>query len=246
LAGAIWLWRHDRKRATVFGGVGLTLVLGVSSTLELATGAFVANAVLANANPFGVEPLTSNLGMLALFQGGPIAVAVMYFVDRARHWRTAEDKLLACFGGASLLPLVGLAKVGSNHNQWIEFAAATSVLATLGLWAGLRRWVVGANSAAAVVPLLLLAVHVSTVRRWSIPPRSESRARSGRTPDASRRSPPSSSESARSRHRSWRTRSTSSPWPVGRSYSSLTSSASCRPRVGGTPAPSSTGSAGGT
>jgi hypothetical protein len=163
LAGVLWLWRRDRKRAAVFGGVGLTIVLSVSVTLELTTGAFLANVVLANANPFGVEPLTSNLGMLALFQGGPIAVAILYLLDRTRHRQTAEDELLALFWGASLLPLVGLAKVGSNHNHWIEFAAATSVLATLGLWAGLRRWVVDTNRAGAIAPLLLLAVHVATV-----------------------------------------------------------------------------------
>jgi hypothetical protein len=35
---------------------------------------------------------------------------------------------------AAAVPLVGLAKVGSNHNYWIELAAAASVLATHDLW----------------------------------------------------------------------------------------------------------------
>ena len=163
LAGVLWLWRRDRRRAAIFGGTGLVIVLGTSATLELATGAFVINVVLVNANPFGTEPLASNLGMLALFQAGPIAVALLYLLERARHRRAAEDELLALYWGATLLPLVGLAKVGSNHNHWIEFAAATSALATLGLWAGLRHWPVAANRAGAAVPFVLLGLHVAAV-----------------------------------------------------------------------------------
>ena len=29
---------------------------------------------------------------------------------------------------------LGLAKVGSNHNHWTEFAARTAILAGIGLW----------------------------------------------------------------------------------------------------------------
>jgi hypothetical protein len=48
--------------------------------------------------------------------------------------RGDTDRLLVLYWLATMLPLVGLAKAGSNHNHWTEFAASTAVLATLGLW----------------------------------------------------------------------------------------------------------------
>jgi hypothetical protein len=47
--------------------------------------------------------------------------------------------LLALYWIATLLPLLGLAKVGSNYNYWIEFAGPTAVFAAVGLVGALDR-----------------------------------------------------------------------------------------------------------
>src|SRR6266516_6355148 len=78
LAGAVWLWRRDRKQAIVFAGVVVSTVLATSLILELTTGAFLANVVFANVNPFRPETLLGNLVVLALYQAGPLAVTVFY------------------------------------------------------------------------------------------------------------------------------------------------------------------------
>ena len=74
-------------------------------------------------------------------------------------------ELLAFYWLASLLPLVGLGKVGSSQNYWIELAAVTAVLATLGTWSRLRenagRIHRGARPPA--VPILLLGVTLAAV-----------------------------------------------------------------------------------
>jgi hypothetical protein len=132
LAGVLWLWRRDRQGAAVFAGAGLALALGVCGALQLATGAFLANAVAGNANPFSAEALQTNLALSLPLQGGPVALAGLYLIRRGRA-RPVEDLVVVYFW-AAMLPLVGLAKVGSNYNYWIELAAVASVLATHGLW----------------------------------------------------------------------------------------------------------------
>src|SRR5439155_17145966 len=104
-----------------------------SAALEITTGAFLANAVFANANPLRMDVLTSNLPVLARFQAGPLALAGLYVVDRVRNHERFQDNLPAHYWLATILPLVGLAKVGASYNHWMEFAASTAVLATIGM-----------------------------------------------------------------------------------------------------------------
>jgi hypothetical protein len=78
-----------------------------------------------------------------------------------RTGSTEQEKLLIYFWVASLVPLVGLAKVGSNLNYWIEFAAITAVLATLGIWSRLGE--VRVPSSRTFIPLLLLGLTVAAV-----------------------------------------------------------------------------------
>src|SRR5207248_5101116 len=79
---------------------------------------------------------------------------------------TANDgifTMLALYWIASLLPLVGLAKVGSNRNYWVEAGAATAVLATSGIWSWRTgrlpfgyRWLTGAALALLALNLVFL------------------------------------------------------------------------------------------
>jgi hypothetical protein len=132
LAGALWLWRRDRRGAAVFAGTGLGLALGVCAALQQTTGAVLANAVAGNANPFSREALLTNLTLSLPLQGGPVALAGLYLIRRRRA--PSLDDLVVVYFFAAAVPLVGLAKVGSNYNYWIELAAVASVLATHGLW----------------------------------------------------------------------------------------------------------------
>jgi hypothetical protein len=160
LAGLVWLWRRDRNAAVLYGGTGLGIVVGVCTALEITTRAFLENAVLANVNPMSLEVLVSNLAMLVRFQAGPVAVAGLYVLGRARISRRG-DELPTYFWMATLLPLVGLAKAGSNHNHWTEFAAATAVLATLGLWNTLGQ--LQASPLRAMLPVVLLGATLLAV-----------------------------------------------------------------------------------
>jgi hypothetical protein len=143
LAGFAWLvvyagWR----KALLFGAVGATAVLGCLGVLQWSTAAFIDNTVLANVNPFRLDALVSNMATLLRYQAGPLAAAALFVASQARRWKKrAETRassktvpLLISYWTASLLPLLGLAKVGASQNYWIELAAITAVLATAGVW----------------------------------------------------------------------------------------------------------------
>jgi hypothetical protein len=163
LAGFIWLWRQDRSKAAFFATIGSTIIVTTCIALEIATGAFVANAVIANVNPFSVDALVSNLAILAVFQAAAITVTGLHLWDRARTRPEPEDELLTYFWATSLLPLAGLAKVGSNHNYWIELAAASAVLATIGVWTRLAQYQAGLSRGAAILPIVLLGVNAAII-----------------------------------------------------------------------------------
>jgi hypothetical protein len=160
LAGSVYLWGRDQRKAALFVGLVLAIVLGTSVILEITTGAYLANTIAGNVNPFSWDALVRNGTMLLLFQAGPLATAVLYLVCGRHAGRGTDRGLLGMYWAASLLPLVGLAKVGSGQNYWIELAAITAVLATLGIWDRLRP---GARPGRPGIPILLLAVTLAAV-----------------------------------------------------------------------------------
>jgi hypothetical protein len=162
LAGTVWLWQRDHKQAVVFVSASLLIVSGVCVVMEMTTGAFFANTVFANANPFQVDALLLNMGIFVFFQGGPLAVAGLYLLTGRRSIQN-QDKLLACYFVASLLPLLGLGKIGSDQNYWIECAAITAVLATLGIWSRLQGGAENDRHGGAFRPLSLIGVTVGFV-----------------------------------------------------------------------------------
>ncbi len=87
----------------------------------------------------------------------------LYGLDRAPKRQAPKQELIFVFWVLSLLPLVGLGKVGSNSNYWIELAAATSVLATAGTWSRLGHHGVHTSPSSARVPILLLGMNAVLV-----------------------------------------------------------------------------------
>lgn len=163
LAGTLWLWRHDRRAAARFAGVAAGSVLAVCGTIQATGGALVANTVVANVNPFSLAALAPNLATLATFQAGPLGAAGLWLLRRRSVDECAADGPVVALWLAALLPLLGLAKVGSNHNYWIELAAATAVLATRALWAAARAAGPGGRPAV-LAPLVFLLL---TPRLWT-------------------------------------------------------------------------------
>jgi hypothetical protein len=164
-----WLWCRDRRVCAMFSVAWVTIVAGTLGALELSTHAFIANAVIANAVPFSRLALAENLPTVVRFQGGLIAIAVLYLLRPGRWPRPAETSLLAWFWLASAVLLVGLAAVGSNHNYWMLLGAANAVLGAVALWAGvreLRTWVPQplppgiTPTLVSLVPLLLVGANV--------------------------------------------------------------------------------------
>ncbi len=139
VAGAFWLWRQDRSRAPWFAGAAFGVTGGVCLALEITTGAFFQNAVGANVNPMRLDVLASTVAMLVRFQWGPLLIATAYALYKLRQ--PDDGMRLPIYYWLACIPaLSGLAKAGSNHNHWTEFAAATAVLAAVALWDVRRPW----------------------------------------------------------------------------------------------------------
>jgi hypothetical protein len=164
LAGFVWLLIRDRGMAALFAGILTGLVLITSAAMELSTHAFLENVVFANVNPFNSEVLQFNLGVLLQYQAAALAITAVYLVARLRDWRKAVGDIMVLYALASLVPLVGLAKIGSNYNYWIDLGAITAILATQTIWDGLR---VGPVPAAviSVVSLCVLGTHLAIFLR---------------------------------------------------------------------------------
>src|SRR6266581_2392002 len=122
----------------LFAGTALLLIGLTVVALEVTTGAFLANAVGANINPFRTELFLQLGGTFLSTQLLPLLLAAFYLM-RAKPWVSPAGLLLICYWLASALTLNGLGKVGAATNYWIEFAATTSILATLGLWTALNE-----------------------------------------------------------------------------------------------------------
>jgi MFS family permease len=176
LAGFVWLAWHQWRRAALFAAVGAAVVLCTAVYFELTSGAFLENAVFSNASPLSLDALLFGLRRLAWSQLGPLVVAAVYVLGRVWTARLGRaESLLVLYWLASMLPVLGVAMVGSNYNYWMELAAVTAVLATLCVWRNQRDVlrlsaglpVPGARTglvlAARLGPAALLTVYVASV-----------------------------------------------------------------------------------
>ncbi len=160
LAGFVWLLVRDRRMAALFAGISVGLVLTTSVALELSTHAFLANVVFANVNPLNEYVLQGNLGTLLQYQAAPLAITTVYLVAQLRDWRKAVGDIMVLYTLASLVSLLGLAKIGSNYNYWIDLGAISAILATQVIWGGLRVGLVPAG-AIAIVSLCVLGAQLA-------------------------------------------------------------------------------------
>jgi hypothetical protein len=168
VAGFVWLLLRDRRLAALFGTVAVGLVVIASVALELSTHAFLANVVFANVNPLNEYVFMLNLGVLLRFQVVPLALAAVYLVARLRDWRKAVCDIMVPYALASLVTLIGLAKIGANYNYWIDLGAITAVLATQVIWGGLRAGPVPA-AFVAVAAVAVLGAHLAVFLRDAQP-----------------------------------------------------------------------------
>jgi hypothetical protein len=152
IAGTLWQWRDWRRAGAFFGSALLTFAIPCA-LLEVTTdGAFLQNTVVANVNPFHPSIAAGLLPMFLETQWLPLLLALVYLAVQ-RPWQTGDSRLLVLYWGLSSLSLLGIAKVGAGTNYWIEFAAATAILAARGAaWvANTSRSVVAAAGAVGVI-----------------------------------------------------------------------------------------------
>jgi hypothetical protein len=129
LAGAMVLWWRP---AALFVGSALVTFGVPCIVLQLLTGgAFLENTFAANANPLYLSEWIRLLGEFVRAQWLPLLLAGVY-LWLGRPWQAHEGRLVVLYWAVSSLALLQLAKIGANHNYWIEFAAATAILAARG------------------------------------------------------------------------------------------------------------------
>ncbi len=170
MAGFIWLALRKVRLALLFGATAAALVLGVSGVMALTDPAYVSNvlAVAGRSDPLNEYVLQENLRILIQYQAVPLAITAVYVIARLRDWRKALEDIMVPYALVSLVPLVGLAKIGSNYNYWIDLAAIAAVATTHAIWGGIdwRGLGLGPTSlrrvkaAVPVALLLLLGAHL--------------------------------------------------------------------------------------
>ena len=144
LAGAAWLWSHERRRAielVAFVG-GLSLILFVILNI-ITGGGFFFNIVSANVNAFGFERLAEQLLTLITIAPVLLLLAVAFLIVGRN--RTAAWPLLAFYLIGAILSALTIGKIGSNINYFLELSAALSLVAGVALfWSRTYTWGYGA------------------------------------------------------------------------------------------------------
>jgi hypothetical protein len=172
VAGAAWLFEQDRRRAALYGGIVGGSVLAVCTAAELLTGAFFQSVVTANANPFDLGSLLLNLEILAILQTAQVVAALLLVARHGRGRPASARRLVVYYWLATMIPLLGLGKVASWHNYWIEWSVPTAILAVAGIQAAAspaRLSVVSRAAFAVAAAALVGSVAMATiVTAWSV------------------------------------------------------------------------------
>ncbi len=169
LAGALALAIYDTRKSLIFSCVALGIAVTVAIGFELSTHAFVLNTIGASVQEFRSDVLFTNLATLKAYQAGPLAIAAFSVARRLWRRRGFADLLLGLYWCATLLPLVGLASVGSAQNYWIELAASTAVVATqeVALWLSTPRlWQRAMGVGLALLPFVNVVVAGQLAISW--------------------------------------------------------------------------------
>jgi hypothetical protein len=161
LAGSLWLFTFDRRKAAVFAGTTAAVVVIPALILQWSSG----GAFWHNIGPDNPSPTSLAFGAylfheLAVTLGIP-ALLALTFVIATRAWKRTTPRLLLFYWLSTAIPIVGIVKLGANRNYWLEFAAATAVLASLAIWTCLAPRRRSLRSFASLLPVLLLAVQLA-------------------------------------------------------------------------------------
>jgi hypothetical protein len=161
LAGFVWLWTQDKRRAIALallaGGLGIGLFLLINI---LTDGGFYYNIVTANVNEFTWERLKDNFG--GLWKAHYIILALSAFFLLI-GWRSQKSwPILAFFLVGAFLSALTIGKIGSNVNYFLELAAALALVGgALVAWSDSYPW-------RKVAVLLLIAIQIGLLLRSSM------------------------------------------------------------------------------
>ena len=163
LAGTAWLATLSRPRAVLFAASAALTVLIPALVLQWSTrGAFWDNIGPANLTPTSLTFGAYLLREAAVIQGVPTLLAAAYVIG-SRAWRHPTLRLIVCYWLASMISVAGIAKMGANHNYWIELAAANAVLVALGIGTATRRRSRAIHAVVSMLPIWLLAAHLAVL-----------------------------------------------------------------------------------
>ncbi|HLF89038.1 MAG TPA: hypothetical protein VI451_08850 [Anaerolineales bacterium] len=140
LAGFVWLFTQDKRRAIglalLVGGLGLGLFVLLNA---LTGGGFYYNIVTANVNEFGWERLTDQLSRLWNDSWIILPLGALFLLV---GWRSQRSwPLLGLFLVGAFLSGLTIGKIGSNVNYFLELAAALGLVAgILLIWSQAHPW----------------------------------------------------------------------------------------------------------
>jgi 4-amino-4-deoxy-L-arabinose transferase-like glycosyltransferase len=161
LAGFVWLWTHEKRRAIALallaGGLGIALFLLINI---LTDGGFYYNIVTANVNEFAWERLKDQLGQLWEDHYIILVLSALFLLI---GWRSQKSwPILAFFLVGAFLSALTIGKIGSNLNYFLELAAALALVGgALVAWTETYPW---RNTAV----LLLIAIQMGLLLRSSM------------------------------------------------------------------------------
>ena len=161
LAGFVWLWTQDKRRAfwlaLLVGGLGIALFFLINT---LTNGGFYYNIVIANVNAFSWERLNDNLAQLWRDNYIILVLSALFlFVG----WRSQKSwPILALFLVGAFLSGLTIGKIGSNINYFLELAAALALVGgALVVWSQAYPW-------RNIAVLLLIALQIGLSLRSSM------------------------------------------------------------------------------
>ena len=140
LAGFVWLWTQDKRRAFLLallvGGLGIGLFFLINT---LTNGGFYYNIVTANVNAFAWERLRENLAQLWRDNYIILVLSLLFlFIG----WRTQKSwPILSFFLVGATLSALTVGKIGSNVNYFLELTVALALVGgALVVWSETYPW----------------------------------------------------------------------------------------------------------
>ena len=161
LAGFVWLWTQDKRRAIVLallvGGLCTALFFLINI---LTDGGFYYNIVTANVNEFSWERTTNNLYQL---WNDHYIILILSALFLFIGWRSQKSwPILAFFLVGAFLSGLTIGKIGSNINYFLELAAALALVGgALVVWSQAYPW-------RNIVVLMLMALQIGLLLRSSM------------------------------------------------------------------------------